>query len=227
MDISNETLNDRLFENSWQVRIEDLKDAGDRWEFHARKVDDQQAQNLPLSFESTSEFLESSFYIQSDHPKIRQAAAQIKGTEINSLRLFRKIAMWVFNTIEEKNYRTSNASAVEVLERKQGDCTEHSVLTVALARASGIPARIAAGLYYAEESFTYHMWVEAMVGENLWVAVDPAMGQIEPDALHLKLFQADRFVLGLRTPSLQGSLVPARNIFNVRFQSLGFPYGVG
>ncbi len=191
MDISNKALNDRLIENTWQVREENFEDGRARWIFQARKVDDQQAQNLPLSFKSTPEFLGSSFYIQSNHPKIRQTAALIKGAETNALRLFRKIAMWVYNAIEEKNYNTEMASAVEVLERKQGDCTEHSVLTVALARASGIPARIAAGLYYTEESFTYHMWVEAMVGEDLWVAVDPAMGQIEPDALHLKLFHGD------------------------------------
>jgi hypothetical protein len=118
-------------------------------------------------------------------------AAMIKGHEENALRLFRKIAMWVFNTIEDKNFSTSLASALETLERKQGDCTEHAVLTAALARAAGIPTRIAAGLYYAQERFSYHMWVEALVAENLWVAVDPAMGQIEPDALHLKLFHGD------------------------------------
>lgn len=43
-----------------------------------------------------------------------------------------------------------------------------------------------------------HMWVEALVAEDLWVAVDPAMGQIEPDALHLTVYQGD-FDIGTHT----------------------------
>ncbi len=191
MEISNEALNSVLIENPWQVRLNDSNANGTRWMFRAYKVEDTKSMNLPLAIEGARQYLNSTFYIQSDHPKIRQTAAKIKGHEDNALRLFRKIAMWVFNMIEDKNFSTSIASALETLDRKQGDCTEHAVLTAALARAAGIPTRIAAGLYYAQERFSYHMWVEALVAENLWVAVDPAMGQIEPDALHLKLFHGD------------------------------------
>jgi hypothetical protein len=191
MDISNEALNSVLIEDPWQVRLNDTSANGTRWIFRAHQVEDTKSQNLPLTIEGAHNYLSATFYIQSDHPKIRQTAAMIKGHEVNALRLFRKIAMWVFNTIEDKDFSTSLASALETLDRKQGDCTEHAVLTAALARAAGIPTRIAAGLYYAEERFSYHMWVEALVAEKLWVAVDPAMGQIEPDALHLKLFHGD------------------------------------
>ena len=191
MDISNEALNSVLIESPWQVRLNDASVNGTRWIFRAHKVEDTKSLNLPLAIEGAHQYLNSTFYIQSNHPKIRQTAAKIKGHEDNALRLFRKIAMWVFNMIEDKNFSTSIASALETLDRKQGDCTEHAVLTAALARAAGIPTRIAAGLYYAQERFSYHMWVEALVAENLWVAVDPAMGQIEPDALHLKLFHGD------------------------------------
>lgn len=191
VDISNEVLNGVLVEDPWQVRLKDTSAHGTRWIFRAHNVDDAKSLNLPLTLEGAHQYLNATFYIQSDHPKIRKTAAMIKGHEDNALRLFRKIAMWVFNIIEDKNFSTSTASALETLNRKQGDCTEHAVLTAALARAAGIPSRIAAGLYYAQERFSYHMWVEALVAENLWVAVDPAMGQIEPDALHLKLFHGD------------------------------------
>lgn len=191
LDISNERLSHSLVEDSWQVRKENPKDTVTRWLFSARKVDDRQAQYLPLHFKGADAYRNATFYIQTDHPRIRETAAIIKGDETNALRLFRKIAMWVHNSIDKKNYKTNLASAVETLEHKQGDCTEHSFLTAALARAAGIPSRIAMGLYCSGEHFSCHMWVEALVAEDLWAAVDPAMGQIEPDALHLKIYHGD------------------------------------
>jgi transglutaminase-like putative cysteine protease len=193
LDITNEALSQLLVQDAWQSRLKELDGAGTRWMFRARDVDDKLADRLPLDLNEADPFLGATFYIQSDHPKIREIATRIADSETNALRLFRKFAMWVFNNIKDKNYKTGLATAVETLGKKEGDCTEHAVLTVALARAAGIPSRIAVGLYYDRESasFTYHMWVEALVAEGLWAAVDPAMGQIEPDALHLTVYQGD------------------------------------
>ncbi|MGD9367205.1 MAG: transglutaminase-like domain-containing protein [Desulfobacteraceae bacterium] len=218
LDISNEALNRVLVEDSWQTRLEESGRVSTRWIFRARDVNDRLADVLPLSLYGAAPYLGVTFYIQSDHPKIRKTAALIKGDETNALRLFRKIAMWVFNNIKDKNYKTALATAVETLERRQGDCTEHSVLTVALARAIGIPARIATGLYYTGESFTYHMWVEALVAEDLWVAVDPSMGQIEPDALHLTVYQGD-FDIGTHTNVTWG-LVQSLNSGDLKIISI-------
>ena len=41
-----------------------------------------------------------------------------------------------------------DATAAEVARSREGDCTEHAVLLAALARARGIPARVAMGLVY-------------------------------------------------------------------------------
>jgi hypothetical protein len=79
-------------------------------------------------------------------------------------------------------------SAVQVLEARRGDCNEHTVLYVALARALGLPARTAVGLVYVNGAFFYHAWPEVWLGE--WVAVDPTFGQHPADAAHL------RFVVG-------------------------------
>jgi len=43
------------------------------------------------------------------------------------------------------------SNAIEVLEHLQGDCTEHSILFIGLARAAGIPAREVAGLVYVDD----------------------------------------------------------------------------
>ena len=47
-----------------------------------------------------------------------------------------------------------------MLRTKVGDCNEHTALYVAMARALGIPARIAVGLVYIHGAFYYHAWPE-------------------------------------------------------------------
>lgn len=94
----------------------------------------------------------------------------------------------VVHEMLDKQVTFSIPSAVQVLEARQGDCNEHTVLYVALARALGLPARTAVGLVYVNGGFFYHAWPEVWLGE--WVAVDPTFGQYPADAAHL------RFVVG-------------------------------
>ena len=92
------------------------------------------------------------------------------------------------NRMLEKEITFSVPNALQVLDSGQGDCNEHTVLFVALARALGLPARTAVGLVYMNDAFFYHAWPEVWLGE--WVAVDPTFGQYPADAAHL------RFVIG-------------------------------
>ena len=71
-----------------------------------------------------------------------------------------------------------------MLQTRTGDCNEHTQLFVALARAVGLPARIAAGLAFVDGKFYYHAWPEVLL--NDWVAVDPTFGQIPANAAHLR-----------------------------------------
>jgi hypothetical protein len=89
----------------------------------------------------------------------------------------------VYETLE-KRITVSVPSAVQVLETRRGDCNEHTVLFVALARALGIPARTAAGLVYLNGHFYYHAWPEVYL--RGWVAVDPTFGQLPADAAHIR-----------------------------------------
>jgi transglutaminase-like putative cysteine protease len=75
-------------------------------------------------------------------------------------------------------------SALATLHAGVGDCNEHTQLYVALARAAGIPARVAAGLAYLDGKFYYHAWPEVWL--ERWVAVDPTFGQFPADASHLR-----------------------------------------
>jgi transglutaminase-like putative cysteine protease len=98
-----------------------------------------------------------------------------------------KINTWVHDSIGDRvTFGVPNA--LEVLRTRKGDCNEHTQIFVALARAIGLPARIAAGLAYVDGKFYYHAWPEVLLGD--WVPVDPTFGQFPADAAHI------RFVIG-------------------------------
>jgi transglutaminase-like putative cysteine protease len=72
-----------------------------------------------------------------------------------------------------------------------GDCNEHTALYVALARAAGIPSRIAVGLVHVRGAFYYHAWPEVYLagpaGRGAWWPVDPTFDQFPADATHVRL----------------------------------------
>jgi hypothetical protein len=128
-------------------------------------------------------YLQPDPMIQSRDPRIEALARQIVGRRRNPVRAAGLINEWVHANIA-KRITVSVPSAVEVLETRRGDCNEHTVLYVALARAAGLPARTAAGLVYVDGGFYYHAWPEVYL--NGWVAVDPTFGQMPADAAHLR-----------------------------------------
>jgi transglutaminase-like putative cysteine protease len=149
-----------------------------------RRPDPETALQLPISGDLPAEYLGATLLIQSDDEAIKKLAGRIAGDEKNSLIVAERINQWVYDNIKKK-ITFSLPSAVEVLETREGDCNEHTTLYVALARAAGIPSRIAVGLVYYEGSFYYHAWPEVYVGE--WVAMDPTFGQSPADATHIRL----------------------------------------
>jgi len=126
-------------------------------------------------------------FVQSDHPKIRLRAAEIVGDEADPWRRALAIHGWVHGRLAKEPV-VSIPSALEVLEQERGDCNEHTVLFTALARAAGVPTRIAIGVVWSDElgGFYYHAWPEVRVGDR-WLWLDPTLGQPLADATHLKL----------------------------------------
>jgi hypothetical protein len=125
--------------------------------------------------------------LQSRDLRIATLAVAIAGLDRDPRVVAEKINRWVFDSLK-KEVTFSVPNALEVLRTRKGDCNEHTQLYVALARAIGIPARIATGLAYVNGKFYYHAWPEVYLGD--WVAVDPTFGQFPADAAHL------RFVVG-------------------------------
>ena len=139
---------------------------------------------LPARDTSLQAYLEPAPLIQSDHPRIRAHARAIVGREGDPARAGELLLRWVADHVD-KTVAVRLPSAVQVLARRRGDCNEHTVLYVALARAAGLPARPVAGLLLVDGRFYYHAWAEIYLGD--WVAVDPTFGQLPADAAHVRL----------------------------------------
>ena len=126
-------------------------------------------------------------FLEVDHREIVALAERIADGSRDPRAVAQRINKWVYDSIR-KEVTVGIPSALHVLHTRVGDCNEHAQLFVALARAAGVPARIATGLAYVDGKFYYHAWPEVML--RGWVAVDPTFGQFPADASHL------RFVIG-------------------------------
>ena len=144
--------------------------------------------SLPYKLMDFRETLESEPLIQSDDPRIQNEARGAVGRWLRDPKMAAGILTTRVDRMLAKSVTFSVPSALQVLDSRQGDCNEHTVLYVAMARALGLPARTAVGLVYLDGSFFYHAWPEVWLGE--WVAVDPTFGQYPADAAHI------RFVVG-------------------------------
>jgi transglutaminase-like putative cysteine protease len=135
-------------------------------------------------------YLQPEPFIESDAPEIKAEAERmvtgITGVRNRAERLTREV-----NALLDKKPTVSLPSALEVLRTKVGDCNEHTVLYVALARSIGIPARINVGLVYIHGAFYYHAWPEVYIDEGnnrgMWLPVDPTLNQFPTDATHVRL----------------------------------------
>lgn len=136
-------------------------------------------QNLPGEVKP---FLEPDFNLESDDPRMIEAAQRAsKGTR-DPVEAARRLLDWVYRHVDKKPVLTM-PSALEVLRTREGDCNEHAALLTALLRAAGIPARVCIGLVYTRDRFYYHAWTEAWLGT--WVSMDATMNQMPVDATHI------------------------------------------
>ncbi|MEA3438271.1 MAG: transglutaminase-like domain-containing protein, partial [Thermodesulfobacteriota bacterium] len=128
-------------------------------------------------------FMQPGPFIQSDHQKIKDQAKKIIRDEIVPLEKAKKLIAWVYKNIEKRPV-LSVPDALSTLENRVGDCNEHAVLLAALARTTGIPARIETGLAYLNGRFYYHAWNLLYLGR--WITADSVFGQIPADVTHIR-----------------------------------------
>lgn len=129
-------------------------------------------------------------WVQSDSPRIADFAKSIVGDAKTDLQRMRKLRAFLSDYINQKGLDVGYASALETLDSRRGDCTEHAVLLTALARSLGIPARMVTGIAYVERMggasrvFVPHAWTQAYI-DGRWISFDSAERRF--DSTHIAL----------------------------------------
>lgn len=122
--------------------------------------------------------------IESEAKRIQSIAGTASlGGDTSPAAKARRLAGFVREFIEQADYSTGFATALETVKSRRGDCTEHAVLLAALLRASGIPSRVVAGWVYVEREgeprLMYHLWNVAYV-DGGWLPLDAMQGGVAP-----------------------------------------------
>jgi hypothetical protein len=171
LDGDNQKLNDDILE-IWKVEFNDKLEIHDNIEVTSHM----------------SQYLKETIFVESRDPRISKLAEEIISQEKDPLRKSRLIFDWTYKNLK-KTATISIPRSTAVLDSKEGDCNEHTTLYTALARASGIPTRMAVGLVHQEGLFYYHAWPEVYVGG--WIPIDPTLGQFPADASHIRLLTGE------------------------------------
>jgi hypothetical protein len=181
--------------DSWQsvrkIGKQTVLEVGKSTDFHEPPPTPQDRQPSPL--------------IQSDDVRVISLAEKAAGTATAPETVVAALERYVHANMKHVNFTQAFASAAEVAEHLEGDCSEHAVLLCAMLRARGLPARVAAGLIYQPHSrtFAYHMWTEAWIAEGergRWKPLDATTPNGVHRALYLKI-AATNLKSGLADPA--------------------------
>jgi hypothetical protein len=141
-----------------------------------------------------AKYLASTTFLDCDDARVKARAEELTRGEAGALSKARKIEKWVHANMRPTN-AIGSATASQVLRDRTGDCRQHAMLTAALCRAAGIPARTATGMIYVHDRdqtprLAYHMWTEVWF-QGGWLALDATLGRGSVDACHLKIMDQD------------------------------------
>ena len=133
--------------------------------------------------------LKSTPYIQSDAEAIVRKSREITDGLKGELSKVEALAKWVFENLEKRPV-IGIPDALTTLDSLRGDCNEHASLFTALARAAGIPTKMAAGVVFHKGAFYYHAWNEVCISGR-WISLDTTTMQFPADLSHLKFVEGE------------------------------------
>jgi hypothetical protein len=159
---------------------------------------------------SSVEDLEPTQLISSDDPGVLRLAEELSRSEtppqtpVESFQAASDIAQLVHDKMHPA-FGRGLVSAAEAAESLSGDCTEHALLTAAIARSIGLPARAAFGFVYVDQAFCFHMWTEIQI-QGRWIPFDATLSSRGVGAAHIKLAHSSfstQFPLNELLPTLR------------------------
>jgi hypothetical protein len=119
-------------------------------------------------------WLQHERYIEVNDPLVQVLATQLKTS--SQLQTVKNIYDWIIRHLTYAGFIADDLGARYALTERKGDCTEFAYLTVALARASGIPARVLGGYVLSQDAAPkadeYHNWAQVWINDQ-WLVLDP------------------------------------------------------
>ena len=137
------------------------------------------------------EYLRPNYMINSADPEVMRLAKQAAGPATDPWDKAQRVERWVRQNMRTAAFTEALAPADHVARTLTGDCTEYAMLTAAMCKAQGVPARTAIGLVYVNNlggrpGLGFHMWTEVFV-KGQWLALDATLGQGSIGAGHIKI----------------------------------------
>lgn len=132
-------------------------------------------------------WLEATFIIDFDEPEFAPLRTDLAahGQAVTRPQLVEFVA----GLIEVSDDRAWDPASV-VVRRRRGDCSEHAVLTAALARMQGIPARVVVGVALLSNENDFgafgHAWAEVHEAGK-WQVADAALFDVAATVRYLPL----------------------------------------
>ncbi|HEU4781034.1 MAG TPA: transglutaminase-like domain-containing protein, partial [Steroidobacteraceae bacterium] len=123
----------------------------------------------------TRTWLEPTFVIDFTEPEFEPLRKELEARATKPTR--QQLVEYVASLIEASDERDWDLASV-VAHRRKGDCSEHAVLTAALARLLGIPARVVVGVALVSDEKNHgafgHAWAE-IFEDGKWKVADAAL----------------------------------------------------
>jgi hypothetical protein len=175
---------------------------GDTFELHVHPPRFPEAR--PSAGAAPEDCLVASHYIDCNDARIKALARRAVGDETDPWSKARRIERWVKQVLRV-DASAPFVPAGQIANELRGDCRHFALLTAALCRAEGVPARTAVGLLYVEKGgrpyLGFHMWTEIWVAGQ-WLGLDATLGRGGVSAAHLKIADASWHNVQSLTPLL-------------------------
>jgi hypothetical protein len=176
-------------------------------------------QETRLSADEQKRFLASTKWMQSDHPTFVAIAAPIAKSRLSDREKMKLLSERVAQRLRSIDF-AGHVTALEAWKRGRWDCTEEALILATLARAAGIPARVASGLVYSRELyhgvsnvFMPHAWTLAYI-DGRWQSFDVSIGQF--DSTHIAFALGDGDSRSMAAGSMLAGLTKMKAMVEVR-----------
>jgi hypothetical protein len=126
-------------------------------------------------------------------PYIRKISESLMKDSSGPLQTVERVWMYVYSHMSYVQPRRAGWSASAILRGSKGVCGDYTVVTMALLRACGIPARMIISLRVptGRPSRLDHVWTEAYIPGIGWL---PVQSQVKPRG-HFKLDAGDNLIV--------------------------------